>query len=205
MSQTEIAVTARQMRGKGAARRLRSAGKVPGVLYGHKEAPFTFEVDPKEFFKSLRSTGYGRNTVFRVKGLDREVTAVVRELQLHPVKRDLLHLDLMEVRESDKIAVEIPVKTKGRAKGMVAGGDLQIAKRSVKALCGPFQIPKEIVLDVTPMDIGDTIRVGDIELPAGANHMESERLAVVAVKESRRSRQAAQAAAEETEAAGKKK
>lgn len=205
MSQTEIAVTARSERGKGAARRMRAAGRVPGILYGHKEPPRAFAVDPNEFFKRLRATGFGRNTLFKVTGLDREVTALIREMQLHPVRRELVHLDFLEVTDSDQVDVEVPVKTRGRAKGMVAGGDLQVAKRSVRVKCSPLAIPKEIVLDITPLEIGQSIRVQDLPLPDGAEHVEAPRLAVVNIKESRRSRQAAAAAAAEAEGDAKKK
>jgi len=194
MSVTEIEVAPRDQLGKGPSRRLRATGRIPGVLYGHKEESVNFSVDPHLFFKTLRSTGMGKNTIFKVKGLGREATCLIKEMQQDPLRWDLIHLDLLEVRETDSVTVDIPVNVHGRAAGVVTGGELQRAKRSLRVKCSPFEIPKSVELDVTPMQLGDTIRVGDIELPEGVKPVESERLAVVSVKESRRSRQ--QAAAE---------
>ncbi|MEM1024425.1 MAG: 50S ribosomal protein L25 [Myxococcota bacterium] len=194
MSVTEIEVAPRDQLGKGPSRKLRASGRVPGVLYGHKEQPVKFSVDPKVFFQTLRGTGMGKNTIFKVKGLGREATCLIKEMQQDPVRWDLLHLDFLEVRETDQVVVDIPVNVHGRAVGVVAGGSLQRAKRTLRVKCSPFQIPKSVELDVTPMQLGDTVRVGDVELPQGVEPIESARLAIVAVKESRRSRQ--QAAAE---------
>ncbi|MGF1509991.1 MAG: 50S ribosomal protein L25 [Myxococcota bacterium] len=191
MNLSEIEVSRRDQMGKGPARRLRARGQVPAVVYGHKEAPVALELDPKNFLKHLRTSGMGRNTLFKLKGLDREPTCLVKDMQFDPVRRDLRHVDLHEVRESDRVLVDIPVRLTGRAVGVIAGGDLSLAKRTLTVRCSPMNIPKQVVLDVSPMGLGATIRVGDVALPENVESVENPRLAVVTVKESRRSRQIA--------------
>lgn len=203
MSVVEIEVAPREALGKGGSRKLRAEGKVPAVLYGHRENPAALTLDPHLFFKQLRSTGFGRNTLFKLKGLAREVTALVKDMQQDPVRWDLIHLDFVEVRDGDSVVVEVPVKVSGRAAGVIAGGSLAQSKRSMTVRCSPFNIPKSVDLDVTKLQLNDVIRVSDITLPDGAVSTESGRLAVVAVKESRASRQ--QAAADAQEAAEGKK
>lgn len=197
----EIVVERREPGGKGAARQLRSSGRVPGILYGHKEAPLNFSIDPNEFNKRLRASGRGRNTLFKVKGLDRDATALVKDMQIHPVRRELVHLDFLEVRSDDVIVADVPVRTTGRAVGQVQGGSLQLAMRTVKVRCKAFEIPEEIVIDVTPMQLNETFRVGALQLPDGVERVENERLAIVTIRESRASRMMAQdqeGASEET-------
>ena len=108
MEQQVIEVEPRTPGGKGDARKLRSEGKIPGVLYGHKEEPLAFSLKPAVLRKQLRASGMGRNTVFQVKGLGREALALLKDAQIDPVRRDLLHVDLLEVRESDRVVVEVP-------------------------------------------------------------------------------------------------
>src|SRR5688500_1649811 len=110
-----IEVQPRAQHGKGAARKLRATGKIPGVLYGHKEAPIPFEVDPTLLRKSLRSSDLGRNTVLTIRGLNREVLALVKDTQVDPVGRDVLHIDLIEVRSTDRVIVEVPVVLTGKS------------------------------------------------------------------------------------------
>lgn len=202
MAEQEIVVERRDQSGKGPTRQLRAQGRVPGILYGHKEQPLSFSLDPNEFNKRLRASGRGRNTLFKVKGLEREATVLVKEMQVHPVRREITHLDFLEVRAEDMIVAEVPVRLTGRAAGQVQGGTVQLAMRTVKVRCKAFEIPKELVIDITPMQLNETFRVGKLELPAGVETIESERLAIVTIRESRASRMASK---EEGEEAGDKK
>jgi len=203
MAEQEIVVDGREQSGKGPTRQLRAKGRVPGIMYGHKEKPLSFSMDPNEFNKRVRASGRGKNTLFRVKGLEREATAMVKDIQIHPVRREITHLDFMEVRAEDVVIAEIPVRTEGRAAGQVQGGTVQLAMRTVKVRCKAFEIPKEIVIDIRPMQLNETFRVGQLQLPDGAESVESERLAIVTIKESRASRMAQQDG-DEGEAAAKK-
>lgn len=181
MEQQVIEVEHRGTRGKGAARKLRATGMIPGVLYGHKEAPVAFSVNPLELRKRIRASGMGRNTIFKLSGLDRDVLALLKETQVDPVRRDLLHIDLIEVREGDQVFVDVPLEFSGKAAGVVAGGDLQVVRRSIEVACSPLTIPRSIPVDVTPLEIGDTLHAGDLPFPEGVV-CTNERLAVVNIK-----------------------
>lgn len=181
MEQQVIEVEQRSTRGKGAARKLRATGMIPGVLYGHKEAPVAFSVNPLELRKRIRASGMGRNTIFKLSGLERDVLALLKETQVDPVRRDLLHIDLIEVREGDTVTVDVPLVFSGKSAGVVAGGDLQVVRRTVEVSTSPLTIPRSIPVDVTPLEMGDTLHSGDLTYPDGVE-CTNERLAVVTIK-----------------------
>ncbi|MEQ9502860.1 MAG: 50S ribosomal protein L25 [Deltaproteobacteria bacterium] len=183
---------------KGVARKLRADGRVPGVLYGHKEAPVHLSVDPRAMSKSIRSTGKGTNTLFKVAGLDREVLALVKDAQIHPVKRNLLHVDLIEVRDGDRLVVEVPLEFKGKPAGVVLGGALEIARRSVKLDVSPLAVPTSVTVNLEPLQIGDNLHVSDLTLPEGTSAPDP-RLAVCAVKAPKREETTETAEGEEGE------
>ena len=176
-----IDVEPRHSRGKGAARRARAEGLIPGILYGHKERPQPFTVDPRLLRKQIKASGVGRNTVLRVKGLEREVLALLKDTQVDPVQRSLLHIDLIEVREADQVEVEIPIDVEGRSVGEIEGGLQQMLRRSVKVACPPLSIPKGITVDVTELEIGQTVHVSDLKIPEGATLVSGATLAIVTI------------------------
>ena len=163
----ELQVEPRTGAGKGGARKLRAQGLIPGILYGHKEKALSFSVKPETFERHIRGSGYGRNTVLRVKGLERDAMALLKDTQVDPVRRDLLHIDLIEVRETEEVTVSVPVTYSGRPIGVVEGGLLQIVRRRVPVTCTPLSIPKSIDIDVTEMTIGQTLHVADVQFPEG--------------------------------------
>ena len=177
----ELQVEPRIGDGKGGARKLRAQGKIPGILYGHKEKALSFAVRPDAFERHIRGSGYGRNTVLRVRGLERDAIALLKDTQVDPVRRDLLHIDLIEVRESEEVTVDVPVSYSGRAAGVVEGGLLQIVRRRVPVVCTPLSIPKVIDIDVTDMIIGRTLHVTDVTFPEGTRAGCSGSLTMVSV------------------------
>lgn len=176
-----IEVEPRGSRGKGEARKLRNTGRIPGVLYGHKEKCQTLSVDPKLLRRLVEHSGYGQNTIFRVKGLEREVLARVKEAQVDRVARKVLHVDFQEVREDDLIDVEIPVKVHGRAAGVALGGTLQVVRRSLKARCRPLDIPQQFELDVSGLGVNDTLSVSKVPTSDKVELTEPKQLTVVMV------------------------
>ncbi len=162
-----IEVEKREGRGKAAARKLRAAGKLPGVLYGHKEEPTAIAIDPKVFEKHLRGSGKRRNTLLELGGLDRKVLALTKEIQVDPLERNLVHVDLLEVREGDRIVVDVPMVYHGRPEGVVKGGKLESQKKSIKLDCSALAIPGSVELTITKMQIGESIRMADLKLPEG--------------------------------------
>jgi large subunit ribosomal protein L25 len=159
----------REASGKGGARKLRQSGRIPGVLYGHKEKALSLSLDPHSLRKQMTASGYGRNTVLNVKGLEREVLALLKDTQVDPVRRDLLHVDLIEVREDEQVTVRVPVTYEGRAAGVRLGGRQQILRRQVRVRTTPLNIPKQLVVDVTTMALNDTYHASDIKLPEGVS------------------------------------
>jgi large subunit ribosomal protein L25 len=213
--ETVINVEPRTPNKKSGARKLRATGKIPGVLYGHKEGTVSFAVDPLIMERTLTHSGFGRNTVITLKGLDREAHCLLKDAQRDPVKRRLLHVDLIEVGRDDELALDIPLEVTGRAKGVVMGGVVQLARRTFKVRAKPGAIPKKIILDVTELELGGSIRAGQVSLPAGVSSALPEATPLVAVNAPRGAKEdeaapaadaaAAPAAAAAAPAAGDKK
>ena len=174
---------------KGACRKLRATGRVPAVLYGHKEEPMHLSFDPRSLEKLMRDTGLGVNTLFQLKGLDREVQALIKDTQQHPVNRVLLHCDFAEVRDGDTVVVDVPLEYHGRPEGVVAGGVLMKVRRIMKVKAAPNKIPKVIDIQIGGLQIADIIHLGDIELPEGVDCAEPPKVTAVYVKAPRVAKQ----------------
>lgn len=197
-----IEVEKREGRGKAAARKLRAAGRLPGILYGHKEDPVAITMDPKVFERHIRGSGKRRNTLIELQGLGRTVLALTREIQVDPVERNLVHVDMFEVREGDRVVVDVPMIYHGRPEGVVKGGKLESQKKSIKLNCSALDIPKAIELTITKMQIGDSIRVETLALPEGVRPATDPHQPVATIKAPRTS---AEDKVEEAAPAGKKK
>lgn len=182
MDTHQIEVEKRDSRGKGEARKMRAAGRVPGVLYGHKEAPVALSLDPVRLRRQIEHSGKRRNTLFQLTGLDREVLALPKDIQIDPVSRVVLHVDFQEVRDGERVIVEVPISYSGRPEGVVRGGKLEGTRRTVKLDCSPLAIPLEIPLNIQPLQIGDTVRVSDLALPEGVIPAVDPKLTVATVK-----------------------
>ena len=158
--------------GKGPNRRLRASGKVPAILYGSAKEPVALAVDPEQVVNIIRSHG-GVNTIFEltvkgVKGANGSEHVMIRDYQLEPVNHDLLHADLIRVAMDKGMTLSVAIELTGTAEGVKTGGGmLDFVTRAVDVSCLPKDIPDTIVADVTELDIGDYIRVSDLEVPEG--------------------------------------
>ncbi len=167
MEQTELEVFLRTEKGKGAAHRLRREGKIPAVLYGRKMETFHLAVQPEDLKKILTS-GARENTLIGLKvsgpGKDKVGKQVVmlKDLQVHPLSRSYLHADFYAVAMDEKIEVEIPIRLTGKAEGTKVGGILAQAMRELRIRCLPTEIPEFIELDVSALNIGDSLHVRDV-------------------------------------------
>ncbi len=164
MELLELTASIRKTRGKGISRALRREGSIPGVLYGPKSEPIAISVNTLDIEKILKHSGSNQaplNLTLQ-NGEAIKKTAMIKDLQLHPVSRRFLHIDLYEVAMDKKIYVKVPVVLTGLAKGTEAGGTLQLIRREIDVLCFPLDIPESIILDVSEMQIGDSIHVEDI-------------------------------------------
>ncbi len=167
MDAIKLAVEPRTETGKGAARKLRRAGLVPAVLYRDGAEPALFGVNPKELDLSLRRTA-NRNTLFSLEIGGQTRACLIKEFQRHPVSRRFLHVDFYEVLEDSELVVAVRVEPVGRAEGTKLGGTMQVLRRTLDVRCLPADIPESIKVDVTPLEVGDLIRVSAIEPPAKA-------------------------------------
>lgn len=169
MKQLELKATLRSTVGNGPARQLRQQGKMPAVLYGPKTESVPLIIDTKELEACLKE-GSVAQSIFNlaVEGGAKKSTAVmIREMQRHPVSGDILHADFYEIDMKHRIRVMVPVTTVGKSKGVELGGTLQIVRREIEVLCLPTEIPDNIVVDITELDMGDSVHVDELPLPDG--------------------------------------
>ncbi len=177
MEQIELKANVRKNTGKGPARVLRRDGRMPAVLYGPDQVPVLLSINVKELEKISKNYNLSQVPLNLVIEDGKLVTkkVMVKELQTHPVSMNYLHVDLYEIAMDRKIKVNVPVVTKGKAKGVELGGVLQIVRRELEVLCLPAEIPENIEIDITDLDIGDSVHVdeipfeGEIEIPAALN------------------------------------
>ena len=154
----------RATRGKNEARRLRSTGKVPAVLYGGKTGPVTLSVNAKQVSSILRSPT-GHNTLFQVNLGGKQEPAIVKDWLVDPTTGTLLHVDLMRVAMDVRMRVKVPVHTFGEPSGVkVQGGVFEVVTREVEVECLPNDIPTEYRMDVSELMLGKQLRVGDLPI-----------------------------------------
>lgn len=156
--------------GKGAVRRLRRAGLVPGVVYGIRPST-PLSVNSKALEKLL-GTRAGTNVVFQLDVAEEkksERPVIVKELQRDSIHGDILHADFLEIRMDRRIGVSVPIVTKGEAPGVKLGGTLSQLMRELEVECLPNAIPEEISLDISGVDMSDVIHVRDLTLPEGVD------------------------------------
>jgi large subunit ribosomal protein L25 len=171
---------------KGAARALRTQGKVPGVCYGAsvngRIEPLSIIVDVKELRKALDPVRK-QNTVLdlTIEGgaQKHQLHALVKEYQIHPLRREITHVDLLAIDPNKEVSAAVPLEFIGKPKGTVDGGQLRIVMRFVDLRAKPNDIPVKLTIDVTPLEIGDVIHVSTIALPAGVTVTTGRDLAVV--------------------------
>jgi large subunit ribosomal protein L25 len=161
-----LSTEARDLTGKNAARQLRARGLVPAVFYGPATAPTGLSISPKELIAAL-STPHGRNAVITLQVGGKSELAMVQDLQIHPVTRKPLHVDFYRIDAEQLLQRKVPFIADGKAKGVVAGGELVVIYRELPLRAKPHEFPAKISVDVTPLEIGDHIKVKDLALPAG--------------------------------------
>lgn len=161
-----LQLTAGRQTGSRESRRLRADDHVPGVLYGQNFDPVAVTVERREL-RSALTTEAGLNAVLILHLGDREQLALVRALQQDPVKKRVLHVDFLAVDPDQKLLVDVPVITVGESEMVnnAEGGTVDQVLHSLSVLAKPHEIPNEITVDISGMDIGDTIRVEDLQLP----------------------------------------
>ncbi len=158
----------RERAGKGAARAARKAGLVPAVIYGNKREPALIAVQPRELTTEYNKPGF-RTRLYDVELDGASETVLVRDLQLHPVTDRPLHVDFMRIDPNTKITVDVPVHFSNEAlsPGIKRGGVLNIVRHTIEVVCLASKIPTEIRIDLTGLDIGQSVHIRSIALPEG--------------------------------------
>ncbi|MDF1564202.1 MAG: 50S ribosomal protein L25 [Deltaproteobacteria bacterium] len=165
-TQTVLAATARPRTGKGSARAARREGRIPAVVYSHFSDPAAISVDPAELRKMVMGSDHRFNTVLTldVEGSEKK-TALLKDWQVDPVSRKLLHADFVEIRLDQKLEADVPVKLVGTPKGVTNGGILSQIRREATVRCLPSDIPAILEVDVSKLDINDSLHIADVTPP----------------------------------------
>ncbi len=186
MGEFALGVELREGRGKGVARKLRATGRIPGVCYRRNAEPLAVSLDPRELDLVIRNSSTGINTLIDLKvagGGDFDGRQVlVKELQRNPISGAYLHADLYAVDLKQTIHVSVPIQLKGIAIGVTqSAGILDHATRELDVECLPNAIPEEFAVDVSELEIGDSIHVRDLEVLKGVEILNDPDVSIVSV------------------------
>ncbi len=185
MAQTVLVAHTGRTTGSSESRRLRREDKIPAVLYGQGMEPLVLHVERRDLRVALSGSA-GTNTVLDLQVNGKVYPAIVKEMQRHPVRRTVSHVDFLQVNLSEAVTVSVPVRLEGEAKAVLsAGGLVDPAVDTIEISSTPGNIPDEIVVDITNMQVGDVVRLADLTLPAGVSATGDPEMAVVTVMLSR--------------------
>lgn len=164
---TKLVAQSRTASGSAAARRMRAEGHIPAVVYGQGMDPLAVSVERRDLRLAL-SGAAGANTVLALEVGGKTYNAVVKELQRHPIKRTVSHIDFLTVNMNEMLTVHVPLRLEGEAKAVAAeGGLVDPSVDSIEVSCTPGNIPDEFVIDITDMQPHDIIRLADVPMPKG--------------------------------------
>src|SRR5688572_475289 len=181
MASASLSGGIREGNGKGSARTLRAAGRIPAVIYGHGREPQSLSIDTRELEKLLGHIS-AENTVIDLSIDGRSSRTLIREIQRHPFKRQILHVDFQELVAGEKVTVRVPIVLMGVPAGVrLDGGMLDQITRELEVEVDPANIPNHIEVDVTELTIGSSIHVADITLPEGVEIVGDEDASVCVV------------------------
>ena len=159
----------RERAGKGASRALRRDGRVPAVIYGDKKTPLSVHVDEKSLAKML-STGHFMNSVIMIDSGGKKHRTLPKDVQFHPVSSRPIHVDFLRIGEHSTVTVGVPVRfdNEEASPGLKRGGVLNIVRHDLELTCDAAEIPEEIHIDLTGLEIGDSVHISQVKLPKGA-------------------------------------
>jgi large subunit ribosomal protein L25 len=188
MASVNLTVTTREGAGKGVARKLRAAGRVPGILYGFGTGPRSISLDHKALEQALGTVAGIRAVLqLQVEGDDKPIAALIKDLQRHPLSRSITHVDLLSIDLEQPVDVLVPIKAVGTAIGVrQEGGNLEWQRRELELRVLPTAIPEHIEIDVSEMHLNDALHIEDVQLE-GAELLEEEKLTICSVKTTRMS------------------
>ena len=166
----------REKAGKGASRALRREGRVPAVIYGNKEEPATIHVEERELNKLL-GTGHFMNSLIMVEIGGKAVRTLPKDVAFHPVTDRPLHVDFLRLSKNATVDVSVPVLfvNEEASPGLKRGGVLNVVRHELELVCDAARIPDEIEIDVTGLEVGDSIHISSVKLPEGSESAITDR------------------------------
>ncbi len=202
MEISELKASLRTTSGKGVSRRFRKAGLTPAVFYGPKSETVLLTVNSSDLTKILK--GKEENIFINLQignGSKMEKFTLIKELQIDPLSGNFFHVDFCEIDLEHAITIDVPIHFKGQAVGVDNGGDLHHIRREIKVSCLFTALPEFIEVDISSLNIGDSIKVQDVKLPDGVNVLDPQDTIIASVTAPRIVVTAEPAAAEEEAAA----
>jgi len=179
MSDNVLVATTGRPTGSAASRRLRAQDHIPGVVYGHGQPPVSVTVERRDLRHAV-SGAAGMNTVLKLSVDGQTFAALIKDVQRHPVRRTVSHIDFLRVDLNESITVSVPLRIVGEAKAVMnAGGFVDPAVDTIEVVTTPNNLPNEIVIDVTDMEPGQVIHLSDVAIPKGSTATGDPGMAVV--------------------------
>ena len=187
--QVKLKAQKRTLVGRNAVKKIKEKGLVPGVIYGSQAEPMTLQIDARELTTVLAHAS-SEHVLVELEIVDGSESthrlALIQEVQHHPLKRALVHVDFHAVSATEKITSEVPIEAVGEALGVrTFGGLLEYSLRTLEVECFPQDLPDIVRIDVSNLNIGESLHVRDIQLPSGVEAINDDDLTVVSVVASR--------------------
>jgi len=184
MEVLELKAQVRKGSGKGVSRKLRASGSIPAVLYGSGSDSTSLSIRSAELVDLLRAekgeAGFIK-LIIQGEGQNLEKLSMIKELQTNPVTHTLIHADFYEIRMDRKLTMDVPLHLIGQPIGVEMGGEIHQFKRDLKVSCLPSAMPKFVELDISALDIGNTLRVADVKLAQGVEILDSDDAQIISV------------------------
>jgi len=181
MATATLSATKRSDTGKGVARSLRREGRIPGVIYGRERQPQALSISARELLRLLEHIS-AENTVIDLTIDGTTARTLIRQIQRHPLKRDIIHVDLQELIAGEKVEVRIPIVLQGVPAGVrTSGGILDQVMRELRVRVDPLQMPSRFDVDVSELNIGHSIHVSELSVPAGVEVLDDDTLTIATV------------------------
>jgi large subunit ribosomal protein L25 len=174
--QLTLSAETRERAGKGASRAMRREGRVPAVIYGEKKEPVAIHVEEKALMKML-NTGHFMNSVVMIDVGGKANRTLPKDVQFHPVTDRPLHVDFFRIGEHTKVHVNVPVRfiNDEESPGLRKGGVINVVRHDLELICDAAEIPDDIVIDLTGLEIGDSVHISAIKLPKGSESAITDR------------------------------
>ena len=181
MATAQLSASPRTTVGKGAARTLRSAGQIPAVIYGHAREPLSLAIPAREVEKLLERVS-AESTVIELTLASGVARTLIREVQRHPFKKQILHIDFQELVAGEKVSVNVPIVLTGTPDGVrLSGGILSQVMSELSIRVDPVNIPRRVEADVTHVVIGHSLHVSDLKVPEGVEILDEPEATIAVV------------------------